>query len=466
MIRFFILFYVLFYSIVIFSQNEKNTLNIEEVLAIVKEYHPVLQQAKINIEKSDAEISIAKGAFNPLISNIISSKIFNNTNYYEYINPNITIPTWFGIELSGGIENLTGNRIDPSETIGASHYMGISIPLLKNLVIDKRRAFLNQSKLFKEMAYIEQLSIVNNTLMDAAEQYWSWLYAYESFQIIDKNFTVSKQRFEMVKKAFQNGERPAIDTIEALSQLQNFEFQKNESWVLFQNEGLKLSAFLWKANNIPYQLPETIIPQKGWDNENLIRNFDLNLSTLLSSAIEFHPELQMYKQKINILSIDKKLKFQELLPKLDFKYNHLGKGLNDINTDGLLFRNNYQYGIKFEMPIPFSQGRGEFKKAKLKIDETLLVKSQKTLFIELKIKNYYNEFINIKKQIQLQRNILNNFEKLLKAETNLFQNGESSLFLINSRENKVLDVERKLTELKAKYYKTIYSLQWSAGLLK
>jgi outer membrane protein TolC len=62
--------------------------------------------------------------------------------------------------------------------------------------------------------------------------------------------------------------------------------------------------------------------------------------------------------------------------------------------------------------------------------------------------------------------MLTNFEKLLKAEETLFRNGESSLFLINSRENKVLETERKLIELKAKYYKTIYALQWSTGLLK
>jgi outer membrane protein TolC len=62
--------------------------------------------------------------------------------------------------------------------------------------------------------------------------------------------------------------------------------------------------------------------------------------------------------------------------------------------------------------------------------------------------------------------MLTNFEKLLKAEETLFRNGESSLFLINTRENKVLETERKLIELKAKYYKTIYALQWSTGLLR
>jgi outer membrane protein TolC len=118
------------------------------------------------------------------------------------------------------------------------------------------------------------------------------------------------------------------------------------------------------------------------------------------------------------------------------------------------------------MPVPFSQGRGEYKKVKLKQEETQILRSQKSLNIELKVKNYYNEFITLKNQVQLNRGMLTNFEKLLKAEETLFRNGESSLFLINSRENKVLETERKLIELKAKYYKTIYALQWSTGLLR
>jgi hypothetical protein len=55
---------------------------------------------------------------------------------------------------------------------------------------------------------------------------------------------------------------------------------------------------------------------------------------------------------------------------------------------------------------------------------------------------------------------------MLKAEETLFENGESSLFLINSRENKVLEAEKKLIDLKTKCIKTIYALQWSSGLLK
>ena len=82
------------------------------------------------------------------------------------------------------------------------------------------------------------------------------------------------------------------------------------------------------------------------------------------------------------------------------------------------------------------------------------------------MKKYFNEFSNLKSQIGLQSRSVTNYEQLVKAEEVRFQNGESSLFLINSRESKALEATQKLIELKTKYYKSIYALQWSAGLLQ
>ncbi|MBP6409966.1 MAG: TolC family protein, partial [Pseudarcicella sp.] len=156
----------------IFGQNDTLTLNVEELILLVKQYHPIVKQANINYQKSTADISIAKGAFNPVISNVISGKTFGATNYYNYINPQISIPTWYGIEVTAGLENLSGNRFDPSETVGKSSYIGLSFPLLKNLVLDKRRAYLQQAKLYQNMAQTEQNAVLNTIILDAAVEYW------------------------------------------------------------------------------------------------------------------------------------------------------------------------------------------------------------------------------------------------------------------------------------------------------
>lgn len=450
------------------SQEAVKTLNAEQVLALVRQFHPVVRQTTIEIEKSKADITVARAAFDPILSNYVARKTFGGTEYYSYASPEIKIPTWYGVELVGGLENLSGNRYDPSETIGKTSYLGISIPLAKNLVIDKRRAFLQQAKIFNTMAQVEQRAVINDLLMNTAEAYWNWVKAYQTYVIVKNNVEVNQKRVEFVKKSFINGERAAIDTVEAVAQLQSFQYLQNQNWVEFQNAGLQLSVFLWKSNNEPYLLPETVIPSDGWENETNISNFNLILTDLLNLAENNHPDLRLYEYKLGVLGIDKKLKFQELLPKIDFKYNQLSKGYNLLETAsaGPLFQNNFQYSFKMEVPLRLSQGRGEYKKAKLKIEETTLDQSQKKLQIALKVKSYYNEFLNLKAQIALQSNNYKNYQQLVSAEETKLLNGESSLFLINSRENKSLEALEKLVELKTKYYKTIYSLQWSAGLLQ
>ena len=450
------------------AQDTLRTLNAEQVLALVRQFHPVVRQTSIEIEKSKADILIARRAFDPILSNYVARKTFNGTNYYSDFSPEIKIPTWYGVDLFGGLENLTGSRLDPSSTAGKTSYLGVSVPLAKNLVIDKRRAFLQQAKIFNTMAEVEQRAVINDLLMNAAESYWNWVKAYQTFVVVRNNVEINQKRVAFVKKTFINGERAAIDTVEAVAQLQSFQYQQNQHWVEFQNAGLQLSAYLWKSNNEPYLLPESVIPQDGWENEINILNFNLVLPDLLVLAENNHPDLRLYDFKLDVLGIDKKLKFQELLPKIDFRYNQLSKGYNLLETAsaGPLFQDNFQYGLKMEVPLRLSQGRGEYKKAKLKIEETTLDQNQKKLQIVLKVKTYYNEFLNLKNQIALQSNNYNNYLTLVRAEETKLLNGESSLFLINSRENKALDALEKLVELKTKYYKTIYSLQWSAGLLQ
>lgn len=448
-------------------QDSLLRLNAEQVLEIVRKFHPVARQTTLNIEQSDANILIARGAFDPVAGAYVAGKTFNGTKYYQQTSPQLTIPTWFGIEINTGLENLSGNRLDPTMTAGKSSYVGITVPLGKDLLMDKRRASLKQARIFNSMAFTEQRLVINDLLMDAMDAYWQWVRSYQIFKIIEANVAVNQQRFRFVRSAFLNGERPAIDTVEALTQLQSFQYQQNEKWLAFQNAGLDLSAFLWTKDLEPYVLPVSVIPQDGWENETNINAFNAELNGLLDLASRTHPEILLYQSKLQVLDIDKRLKFQLLLPKADFTYNHLSKGYGIVNSESLtpFFDNNYRYGFKFGLPLRLSEGRGEYRKAKLKIEAANLDLDQKRLAVQLKVKSYYNEVVNLQSQIALQSSNYLNYQRLVRAEGILFQNGESSLFLVNTRENKALEAQEKLVELKTKYYKTLYSLQWSAGLL-
>lgn len=87
------------------------------------------------------------------------------------------------------------------------------------------------------------------------------------------------------------------------------------------------------------------------------------------------------------------------------------------------------------------------------------------LQLEIKVKTYYNEVLSLKKQIQTYSSAYDNYRKLYTGEKFRFDNGESSLFVLNSRENKLLEASQKLIELKTKWHKSYAGLLWAAGQL-
>jgi outer membrane protein TolC len=295
--------------------------------------------------------------------------------------------------------------------------------------------------------------------------YWNWVKSVRVLRIVNQNLQIATARVSFVKQSVELGERPAVDTVEAITQQQYFENLYQQKFVERENSRLSLSVYLWQENNTPQELSAEVQPAEVVNEFAWIAEFDLNLNSLLEKAYANHPDLSAYQFKIEGLQVERKLKFQSLLPKLDFTYNALSKGLTPSVEVRPLFENNYQYGIKFEMPLRLSKGRADYQLAKLKIQEESLNLAQKKQQIQVKVSSYFNEVEALKKQINTQQKAVLNYQALVKAEEARFEQGESSLFLINSRETKAMEAAEKLTELKAYLFKAIYALQASAGVL-
>ena len=290
------------------AQDSLKTLSAVQVMQIVKQYHPVAKQADISVEKAKADVTIAKGMFDPMLKNEMAQKTFDGTDYYYYNRPELSIPTWFGVEVSAGLEYLSGNRTDPVETKGQTSYFGITVPLAKNLLMDKRRAALQTAKIFRDASAIEKRNMLNNLMLDAMTSYWNWVKYYQVYKILTEALTVNEKRVELVKTAFRLGDRPAIDTIEALTQLQNIELLKNQASLDFRNTGLELSVFLWNSNTQAYNLTIDIIPEDDLRLLNVDADTILELNNLLEVSVKNHPELLIYNYMLYALNVEKKLK--------------------------------------------------------------------------------------------------------------------------------------------------------------
>jgi outer membrane protein TolC len=116
------------------------------------------------------------------------------------------------------------------------------------------------------------------------------------------------------------------------------------------------------------------------------------------------------------------------------------------------------------LPLFQRQARGEIAKTKNKIEDLNWDKKYLTLEIENKVRSSFAEFYALKKQINGNEQIVNANKLLFDTENTKFQMGESSLFLINSRELKLIETEQKNIALKAKLYLSIYKNLWARGV--
>lgn len=446
---------------------QEKVLTLENTMDIIRKFHPVAKQASLEVDLARASLQVSRGFFDPSFYLRNEKKSFDGKNYYFYSNPELKIPTWFGVDIKAGFENNTGDRLDPITTAGKSTYAGISIPVLKGLLFDKRRAAVQQSKLMVQASIQEQLLMVNDLLYEAVNAYWKWTAAFETYVILRETVNNNDKRFSFVKRAYSAGDRAAIDTTEALAQLQTVQALQNQAWMELQVQRLELSNYLWKGDGEPYELMEGIVPDAAW-NKVAIREYPLPvLNDAITQALKSHPKLSSLSIKQQVLEVEKKAKFQGLLPTLDLNYYFLNKGYgaNKFFTQPL-FENNYKYGVQFGMPLFQREARGEYGKAKLKLAGLDYTTQQTTLEIENKVKASFSEMLSMQMQTILFQDNFRNQALLLKAEESKFSIGESSMFLVNAREIKLLETQQKLIALKTKFFKSLMGVQWSAGQIR
>jgi outer membrane protein TolC len=362
----------------------------------------------------------------------------------------VKIPLPVG-DIKTGIENNAGQFLSSEISSGRNSYLGVEIPLAKGLLIDKRRAFLQQAKIAVQQNAAQQKAMMNDLLLEAYVAYYQWAGASKLYNVFNNYVQVSSNRLKFVKTGVANGDRPAMDSTEAITQLQNFELMKADAFIKLTSATLDINNFIWDANGVAQNIAVGVQPDfDKFNNDNIAKT----LEGLLQSSLQ-NPLLEQYK-----------LKYQNLLPTVNLKGNVLSKDYLVTKSFGAsLLENNNRWGIDIKIPLRFREGRGEYKMAKLKIEESNLELKQKRQEVDNKIKDYYNQFSLLQKQLEIAGEAFKNYNSLLRNETLRFTNGESSLFLVNSRENKVLEIEQKTIELQVKLLKAKYSLDWAAGIL-
>lgn len=440
--------------------QESDTLDFELYMSWVRINHPVAAQAEINLRMGEMEVRLARGGFDPLLFGNLDKKDFKESIYYDKREAGINIPTWAGVELNGTFEQNSGQFLNSENNVPSNGLFaaGASVNLGQGLILDERRAALRQAQIYQQSTESLRIQLLNELYVEATDMYWQWALAYSNQEVLREGVRLAEVRFEAVKGSFRQGDLPAIDTVEAFSQLLNREYRFQSAQNIYFSATQELNNFLWDEEGNPMVLQDDIVPQKL-----IVDRITILDEAELREIVGNHPDLKIADFELAGLDVERRLYSQQILPVVKLKYNFLTEDLGD-SEQSTFFENNYKWGVSVYTPLFWRRARGALGLTKAEIDFKQNSRELKELQLRTKLESELNTLSNLMIQINtFEKNVLS-LQALLLGEVRRFDIGESSLFLVNAREITVFDSIITLNELISKSKIALARARYAAGL--
>ncbi len=464
------LFALLLLPTLVQSQSTSDTLFWQDFRWQVQGFHPAIRQADLAQRRVEAELFAARGGFDLKTYADYEEKHFDKKTYFRHLQSGVKMPSWYGLEFKAGYDYATGDFINPGSSLPSvgQAVLGVEWSLLNGFGMDERRADLKMARLGLGLGALERGAILNDISLDAAKSYANWVWANNQIVVIEGALAQARIRHEGVRESFVQGDRAALDTLETFIQLQTRQIDLALAQLDSRNALQQMQIFKWENAGPDQRTINASTPAPRLEQIAFLPEKTTAPTTqLVAEALQQHPELGIYRIKGQQLAIEKRLKMEGLKPVLNLNYNILGRGWTFFPTpteNGMaMFANDIKWGVNFSMPITNRKARGGVQLATLKMVHNDLYIKQKQQDIENKVVQYRNDLATLGSQLDLLRNITSNYRSLLDGEIEKFRLGESSVFLVNTREQRWLDAQLKYLKTFNEYRKAEAGLWWAMG---
>jgi outer membrane protein TolC len=439
--------------------------SLQNLADLVFANHPIVKQAALLSDEARSQVLQARGGFDPKLGADFNRKQFGGTDYYNNWGNELKIPLWpGGIDLKASYDRYVGTYVNPESRTSGNGLAGIglSVPIGQGLLIDARRSTLRQARVLQNAAEADRVKQINEVWLQAAKDYWNWYYTFQQAALIQEGVALADRRFQATARRAELGDQAPIDSVEAQITLQDRQVQAEQLRVDLQNARLILSNHLWTKEGQPAELPTYAAPQ----TPVLESISPTERDRLADFAAAQHPTLRKLEAKIGQLGIEERYRREMLKPKLNVSGVLLSQGnfyQSEVPAPYNFGRDNYKVGVDFAFPLFLRAERGKLQYTRIQVQETRLERQQSQRTIVTQVSTVYNTLRAYERQLVLQAQTIANQRLLLQAELQKFELGESTIFLINARETKLIELRIKQESLRASYEKSRAELYYYAG---
>ncbi|NJC25430.1 TolC family protein [Neolewinella antarctica] len=444
-------------SPVLSGQTAANVFSLEEFLTSVQLHHPISLQADLQTDRARAEMLMARGNLDPVLEADWAQKDFDDKLYYQTYQSKLRVPTVYGVDVVAGYEQTDGVFLNPEEQtddLGLWH-VGLEADLLQGLIVNERRIALDRAGVIQQLNENERQIALNDLLYEASTTYVDWQKFFYYEGVLDSNLILATTYFESTRISYDNGEYTAMDTLEAFILLQDAltELRKNDAKLIKAQQTME--NYLW-FDGTPLELQPGIIPSP----------FALGVPLVLVdptvNLVATNPLIKYYLNKQEVYQIEQRLKRVKARPKLKVKYNALlATGEESLRPN--FSSNDFRWGFDFSVPLLLRQARAQVQLGEIKIRENGLELLAKQNELNNKLRASIDQIDVLRDQVGITEANTVRYRTLLGLENTKFIYGESSVFLLNKRQEKYIEAQLKLIELKAQIRKELLNYRFLAN---
>jgi outer membrane protein TolC len=439
-----------------------DSLSLDQFLGRVRQSHPVITQARILADQGLTQIQEAKGAMDPRVSFMQQRKTWEDKLELGLQDFDLRVPTLLGPDFYVGFDQSEGSKVNPqSSTIpGGQWKSGFRIPLGREGWINRRRTDLRQAYVLADLASAQRDQIINDILLDAAQDYHRWEASQRQTDIYTEALVIANDVLNFVRYAAEIGERPFIDTLEAGIQQRTWQQRLEEARIKEIEARFALAVHLWDTLGVN-ELSRSY--RRSVHAPVLPTPAPIQDSAAYAGYLEEHPRIQMLRNDIAQQELELRWLRSRLMPQLDLEWSLTPLPGSDPSYN--IFSGGQFTGIQMDIPIFLRRERARIERQKLNVNSRKWQLEWTNAGLRQELERSLQQYALFRNLLVLQEKLVVENRRMLEAEKIRFQAGESNVFILNQREINLINAEVKVVELQLQQHLNVVQQFHLSGLM-
>ena len=431
-------------------------LTLDAFLDQVLRTSPAARSLRLETDRALAALLDARGAFDPYLTSGYEYKTQGSKDKLNILRSGVALP--FDLPMSPSLKvdyrRGLGSSIDPSvftSHVGETRF-GLSFSPLKGFATDKRRAALDKARLEPRRADALQTRGRHRVLLDATRAFWTWVEAQGILQINRELMVLATRRRDLVVRQVRAGETAAVDSVEAELAVVSREGKVAAARRKAEEARVKLGVFFWEEDGTPQPLRHDPPPLPDLPAV-------ADSAAAMTLAQSRRPELKEIALKQRQMQVEQRLARERLRPDLKLEAQVVSYDESPFNV------NDVKLGFKIDQPLFFRGGRSQAERVEIDMQALRFKQALTRRKVRADVEAALVALRQSRRRVAATERQVELAQHLQRAEQRRFDLGESTLFLVNQREQAFAEAREAHIAARINVLQAHATYQWATGTI-